>query len=178
LEPSESLAEDIKMKKRFAVLLPLTLCAVTAFAADDAVVRWKNVVGVITIPGVNLPVGNINSGATAWSALNGRAHVNLANGNAFFEVERLVINGGNATGTAGPVSAVVGTLVCGAGTTTQANFDTGAVALNAQGDARFSGRLTDVPDACANPLFLIRIAAPAGAAGRWIATGTERFLGE
>jgi hypothetical protein len=166
------------MKKLFAVLLPVTLCAVTAFAADDAVVRWKNVVGVITIPGVNLPVGNINSGATAWSARNGRANVNLTNGNALFEVEGLVINGGNATGTTGPISAVVGTLVCGAGSTTQANFDTAAVALNAQGDARFSGRLADLPDACTNPLFLIRIAAPAGAAGRWIATGTERFLGE
>jgi hypothetical protein len=58
------------------------------------------VVGVITIPGVNLPVGSINSGATAWSARNGRANVNnLTNGNAFFEVEGLVINGGNATGT-------------------------------------------------------------------------------
>jgi hypothetical protein len=166
------------MKKLFAVLLPLTLSAVTALAADDVAVRWKNVVGVITIPGVNLPVGNINSGATAWSARSGLANVNLTNGNAVFEVEGLVINGGNATGTTGPISAVVGTLVCGAGTTTQANFDTAAVALNAQGDARFSGRLVDVPDACANPLFLIRIAAPAGAAGRWIATGTERFLGE
>jgi hypothetical protein len=102
----------------------------------------------------------------------------LTNGNAFFEVEGLVINGGNATGTTGPISAVAGTLVCGAGATTQANFNTAAVALNAQGDARFLGRLADVPDACANPLSLIRIAAPAGAAGRWIATGTERFLGE
>jgi len=29
---------------------------------------------------------------------------------------------------------------------------------------------------CANPLFLIRIATPAGAAGRWIATAAERFI--
>ena len=125
------------MKKRFVVMLPLTLCAVTALAADDAVVRWKNVVGVITIPGVNLPVGNSNSGATAWSARSGRAYVNLTNGNAFFAVEGLVINGENATGPTGPISAVVGTLVCGAGTTMQANFDPGAVALSAQGVRAF-----------------------------------------
>jgi len=44
------------------------------------------------------------------------------------------------------------------------------------GDARFSGQFVDAPATCDNPVFLIRIAAPAGAAGRWIATGTERFI--
>jgi len=52
------------------------------------------------------------------------------------------------------------------------------VPLNVHGDAHFSGRLQNIPVTCANPLFLVRIAAPAGAAGRWIATGTERFIGD
>jgi hypothetical protein len=35
----------------------------------------------------------------------------------------------------------------------------------------------EIPDQCSNPLFLIRIAVPAGAFGRWIATATERTIG-
>ena len=63
-----------------------------------------------------------------------------------------------------------------AGDKTQAVLDTARVALNAHGDAHFSGQIDNIPASCANPLFLIRIAVPAGAAGRWIATGTERFI--
>jgi len=51
------------------------------------------------------------------------------------------------------------------------------VALDAHGDANFSGQLQGIPTACGNPLFLVRIASPAGASGRWIAAGAERFLG-
>src|ERR1043166_7771963 len=64
-----------KMKRIFAVLLPFALCASAAFAFDDddSVVRWRTIVGVITSQGVDSPVGNIHSGATAWSARSGRA---------------------------------------------------------------------------------------------------------
>jgi hypothetical protein len=164
------------MKRIFAVLLPFALCASAAFAFDDddSVVRWRTIVGVITSQGVDSPVGNIHSGATAWSARSGRASVNLANGATFFEVEGLVINGTTSTGTPGGVSAVKGTLVCDAGTATQTIHDTTTVPLNVHGDAHFSGSLAGVPASCGNPLFLIR----AGAAGRWIATGAERFIGD
>ena len=84
---------------------------------------------------------------------------------------------GNSTDTPGPVSAVVGTLVCNPGTQTVAILDTTSVTLNVRGDAEFSGLLQNIPVTCANPLFLVRIAAPAGAAGRWIGTGTERLIG-
>jgi hypothetical protein len=170
----------MKMKKLFAVLFAFTLCVSAAFANDndDSVVRWHRIVGVITSPGVDAPVGNIHAGATAWNVRSGRASVNLSNGAASFEVEGLTINSTASSGTPGPITAVTGTLVCGAGTTTQLNLDTTPVALSAQGDAYFSGHIVGVPATCANPLFLVRIATPAGAAGRWIATGTERFIGD
>jgi len=168
------------MKKMLAVMLPLMLCAsaVFAFDNDDSIVRWKSIVGVITIPGVDNPVGGIHAGATPWTVRSGHASVNLVTGHTSFEVEGLSINGGNSTGTPGPISAVTGTLVCNAGATAQTVLDTAAVPLNAHGDANFSGQLRGIPATCSNPLFLVRIASPAGAAGRWIATGTERFIGD
>ena len=168
------------MKKVLAVLLPLALCATAAFAFDndDSVVRWNSIVGVITAPGVDNPVGSIHAGAGPWSLRSGRARVNLASGAAFFDVDGLVLNGSNSSGTPGPVSAVTGTLVCNAGTTALAILDTTPVSLNVHGDAHFSGQIAGIPATCGNPLFLVRIAAPAGALGRWIATGTERFLGD
>jgi hypothetical protein len=167
------------MKRILAVALAL-LCATVAFARDndDSVVRWKNIVGVITSVGVDNPVGTIHGGATPWSVNSGRARVNLATGSTSFEVEGLNINGGTSTGTPGPITAITGTLVCDAGLTTQTIVDTVAVPLNAHGDASFDGHLQNLPATCTNPLFLVRISAPAGAAGRWIATGTERFIGD
>ena len=167
------------MKKMLAVMLTL-MCAssVFAFDNDDAIVRWKSIVGVITIPGVDNPVGGIRAGATPWTVRSGHASVNLVTGHTSFEVEGLSINGGNSTGTPGPISAITGTLVCNAGATAQAVLDTAAVPLNAHGDANFSGQLQNIPATCSNALFLVRISSPAGAAGRWIATGTERFIGD
>lgn len=168
------------MKRVLAVLLPLALCAATAFAfdVDDSVVRWNSIVGVITAPGVDNPVAGIHAGAGPWSVRSGHARVNLLDGTTFFEVDGLVLNGSNSSGTPGPVSAVTGTIVCNPGTAAQAVLDTAAVSLNVHGNARFAGQISGIPSSCANPLFLVRIAAPAGAAGRWIGTGTQRFIGD
>ena len=166
--------------------LLLTACslmfATTAFA-DPSVVRWDSIVGVITVPGVDNPVADIHGGATAWTVTRGQASVDLKNGNTAFEVEGLVINGSTSSGTPGPISKVIGTLVCnpgqkdGNGNSTEVVFDTTPVALSAQGDAGFSGSLGSIASPCNNPLFLIRIAQPAGAFGRWIATGAVRSIG-
>jgi hypothetical protein len=166
------------MKRALAVLIPLALCATSAFAwvENTSVVRWNSIVGVITAPGVDNPVAGVHAGAGPWSVRNGHARVNLTNGNTFFDVDGLVLNGSNSSGTPGPVTAVTGTLVCNPGTTTAAVLDTAAVALSTQGDAHFSGQISGIPASCENPLFLIRIAAPAGAAGRWIATAGERHI--
>jgi hypothetical protein len=50
------------------------------------------------------------------------------------------------------------------------------VPLSTLGHAQFSGHIAGIPSPCSNPLFLIRIASPEGAAGLWIATGTERLI--
>jgi len=166
------------MKRVLAVLLPLSLCAAAAFGFDDVVVRWNSIVGVITAPGTDNPVGTIHAGAGPWSVRSGRARVDLTTGATFFDVDGLVLNGSNSSGTPGPVSAVFGTLVCNSGTAGATILDTLPVPLNVHGDAQFAGHLSGVPAACNNPLFLIRIAAPAAAAGRWIATGSERFVND
>jgi len=143
-----------------------------AFAQNNQVVRWNRIVGVITAPGIDNPVGaapnQIHAGAGPWTTRSGSARVNLVTGEGSFEVEGLVLNGGNASGTPGPINSVVGTLVCNAGTANQAIMDSPAVELDSAGNAESSFRLT-VPAACANPLFLIRIPQ---AGLKWIATGT------
>src|SRR5258707_4077712 len=173
------LKDKTNMKKLLALVLTL-MCAssVFAFDNDDSIVRWKNIAGVITAPGVDNPVGGIHAGAGPWSVRSGRAQVNLANGATFFDVDGLVLNGSNSSGTPGPGTAVIGTLVCNVGTTTATVLDTAAASLNVHGDAHFAGQIAGVPATCNNPVFLIRISTPAGAAGRWIATGTDRFIGD
>jgi hypothetical protein len=167
-----------KMKKFLAVLLPIALSAGAAFGLENenSTVSWKSIVGVITAPGVDNPVGTIHAGAGPWSVHSGRAHVNLSSGFASFDVDGLVLNGSGSTGTPGAITAVKGTLVCNSGGAAPTVLDTTPVSLNVHGDARFSGQIADVPATCDNPVFLIRIAAPAGAAGRWIATGAELFV--
>src|SRR4029077_16573806 len=97
-------------------LLSLMLCA-GAFAQTDTVVRWRGIEGVITATGVDDPVSQIHSGAGPWTARCGNARINLDTGEGSFEVEGLILNGGTASGTTGPVTAVVGTLVCNPGST-------------------------------------------------------------
>jgi hypothetical protein len=154
--------------KKICVLL-LTLCA-GAFAQSDTVVRWRGMEGVITAPGTDNPVGQIHSAAGPWTAKQGSARINLGTGDGSFEVEGLVFNGSNFSGTTGPVGSVMGTLVCNAGSpagTTEAAIDTPPAALSPLGEAELSFKI-NVPAVCNNPLFLIRVAS-----GRWIATGTK-----
>ena len=155
------------MKK--ACLLSLALCA-GAFAQSDTVVRWRGMEGVITAPGVDNPVGQIHSGAGPWATRDGSARVNLNSGEGSFEVEGLVLIGGASSGTPGPVTAVMGTLVCNpgnAGGSPETALDTPITTLTSEGNAELSFKL-NVPVACNNPVFLIRVAS-----GRWIATGTK-----
>lgn len=70
---------------RLKKVLPLTLLLspLVVFAQpDSSAVQWNQIVGVITAPGVNNPVGGINAGAGPWSVHEGRARVNLASGEA------------------------------------------------------------------------------------------------
>jgi hypothetical protein len=168
------------MKKVFLTLF-LALAAGSAFGQSNTVVRWQKIVGVITAPGIDNPVavttdanGNttnsIHSGGLPWTTRGGSARVNLLTGEGSFDVEGLVLVGGNATGTAGPVTSVVGTLVCNPGTADQTILDTGAANLSSVGNAELSFKL-NVPSTCNSPLFVIR------AGVRWIATGAVRVTG-
>ena len=169
-----------KMKKACAVLLAVLSVSLlaSAFAGPNNIVRWNSIDGVITALNVDNPVGNnIHSGTFAWSVGSGQAHVNLSTGHTSFLVEGLVINGTVFSGTTGPITAVVGTLVCNPGPA-QTVQDTASVPFEVQGDAHFTGTIGKIPNPCDNPIFLIRIAVPVGAAGRWIATGADRTGGQ
>ena len=163
------------MKKLYCLTLALALSA-SAFAQAPTVVRWKTIVGNITVSN-NDAVAGINPGTTPWSTTGGRARVNLSTGQVSFDVEGLVLNGGNATGTPGGVDQVEGSLICDAGQQNPTIFTTLPVPLDARGNAEFSGTF-DVDATCKNPLFLIRIGPDLpGANQRWIATGDVRSFG-
>src|SRR5260370_28352632 len=161
-----------KTNKVCAVLcavLSVSLLA-SAFADQDDVVSWQRIVGNITVSN-NDAVAGINPGTTPWSTVFGRARVDLATGRVSFNVDGLVLNGGNATGTPGGVDQVEGSLICDAGKADQTIFTTTPVPLSAQGNADFSGTFNTTPGTCTNPLFLIRIRPDLpGANQRCIAT--------
>src|SRR5262249_12685205 len=147
------------MKKGIALAV-LLMCGSPLAAAgsnNDSVVTWKNIVDVITAPGIDNPVAvttdqqgtvlnQIHSGTLPWVTRSGFARVDLTTGEVQFSVEGLVLNGGNSTGTSGPINQVTGTLVCNPGSVDlnqpQALVDTPPVALSVLGDARFAGELT------------------------------------
>jgi len=154
--------------KVFATVMVGTLLAlmIAAPAAADSV-RWRTIIGIIQAGNV---VGNITGGGQPWSTLGGRARVDLAAGQVSFEVEGLVLAGGNTIGTPGAVNLVKGTVLCDPGGA-NVTIDTVLVPLSPQGDAEFSGSVGPIPSTCtpANVVFLVRIAA-----NRWIANGAVR----
>ena len=156
--------------KIFCLTLFLAFTATSVFAQSDTIVRWRGIQGVISAPGVDNPVGQIRSGAGPWTTQSGNARINLTTGEGSFEVEGLVMNGGIASGTPGPVANVVGTVVCNPGSSTgfvETAVDTPTASLSTTGNAELSFKIT-LPATCNNPLFLIRVPS-----GRWIATGTK-----
>ena len=146
----------------------LLMSAIASPAAADTV-RWRTIIGVAQAGNL---VGNIGGGGQPWSTLGGRAKVDLAKSRVDFEVDGLVLAGGNTIGNPGAVNQVMGTVVCDAGTAAQQVRDTPTVTLSPQGDAEFSGTtITPIPSTCnsSNVVFLVRIPA-----GRWIANGAVR----
>ena len=169
------------MKKYLPLALLLAPAVLFAHDADDSVVNWSQIVGEIMAPGVDNPVAGISAGTTPWSTREGHARVNLSTGEVSFGVDGLVLNGGNASGTTGPINKVTGTLVCNPGATNgQKVLNTQEVTLTPDGDADFHGEIYGIPASCANPLFLVRIGPSfgGGGAGRWLATGAIRTIGD
>lgn len=144
-------------------------------ADNSGFVSWKKIIGVAQASNV---VGNSPNTATGggqpWSTLDGNAVVNLNEGTVYFEVRGLVLAGGNSIGTPGPVTNVVGTLVCGLmPNETTALIDTQAVPLSAEGNAEFFGTFNSSTAGCSatDVAFLVRNAATTEA---WIGNGAVR----
>jgi hypothetical protein len=102
--------------------------------------------------------------------------VDLSDGDLRFEVEGLVLAGGNSVGTRGTNAQVRGTLVCdtngSAGGGNSVLVDTPLVTLSAQGEVEFSGNVGSLPAVCTTEpdiAFLIR-----SAGGNWFAAGIVR----
>ena len=100
-------------------------------------IRWRTIVGIVQAGNT---VGNITGGGQPWTTLGGRARVDLARSRLDFDVQGLVLAGGNTIGTPGAINQVMGTLLCDAGGT-NVTYDTTPVPLSPQGDADFSGQI-------------------------------------
>ena len=148
-----------------AAIAFLTLSIASPAKADS--VRWRTIVGIVQAGNL---VGNITGGGQPWTTLGGRARVDLGASRVNFDVQGLVLAGGNTIGTPGAVVQVKGTLVCDPGGA-NVTLDTALVPLSPEGDADFSGPIGPIPSTCnrSNVVFLIRIAAD-----RWIANGAVR----
>ena len=167
------------MNRILTLALLLAPAALFAQQSDDSIVQWERIAGVITAPNVDNPVAGIKAGAGPWTTRDGHARIDLLTGRASFDVEGLVLVGGNSSGTPGPVTTLNGTLVCNVGTGNQEVIDTAEVKLSAEGNAHFRGQLDGLPAVCASPLFLVRIGSSVGAAGgRWLGTGAVRTFGD
>lgn len=154
-----------------AVVAGASLLTMFAAAEADAqnadnTVHWETIIGVIQASNM---VGGIPGGGEPWSTLGGNAFVDLTNGMIVFNVRGLVLAGGNAIGTTGGIPSVEGTLVCNPSSSSPNIINTSSVALDAQGDASFSGGVGGT-SACspASVAFLIRIPSN----GHWIANGS------
>jgi hypothetical protein len=152
-----------------AVLGALLLIAIASPSHAQNIVVWRAITGVAQAGNV---VGGITGGGQPWSTREGEVLVQLDSGFVAFEVRGLVLAGGNAIGTPGPVTQVKGTLVCGPGSASPVVIDTPLVPLDAQGNAEFAGSFSSSTAGCSptDVAFLIRVSA-----GAWIGNGSVRL---
>ena len=145
----------------------LTTIASPSHAQNIAV--WRTIIGIAQ---ANNMVGGINGGGQPWSTREGEVLVDLDTGLVVFEVRGLVLAGGNAIGTPGPVNQIKGTLVCGPGSASPTVIDTPLVPLSPQGNAQFDGSFSSSTGGCSptDVAFLIRTAG-----GAWIGNGSVKI---
>ena len=111
---------SVRGKVLIAAAIAFFILSMASPASADST-RWRTIVGIIQ---ANNPVAGIPGGGQPWTTLGGRARVDLAKGQLDFDVQGLVLAGGNSIGTPGAINMVKGTLVCGAGTPGQMIFET------------------------------------------------------
>ena len=171
------------------ILLALTFLAATAAAQT---VSWKQIVGIIPVGNVvGSGTGAITGGFLPWTTTEGAARVDMRDGRIQFVVRGLVFAGGApgiTIGTAAPVTAVNGTLVCdvdgSAGGGNSVLVQTPSVRLTSTGDAFFSGKVGPLPSVCKSEsdiAFLVRVTAfgsTTTSTGPWIANGAVLVKGD
>ena len=170
-------------KSKALVGSTLLFFALSTFAAAQTA-SWKQVVGIIPAGNVvGSGTGKVPGGFLPWTTTSGHAQANLKTGDIEFVVRGLVFAGGSSTitiGSALPVTAVKGTLVCdnngSAGDGNSVIVETASVPLTETGDAKFSGNIGPLPSVCASEpdlVFLVRASAFSGSPteGPWIANG-------
>jgi hypothetical protein len=171
-----------------SMLALIALIGINADSAAAQMLQWQTILGVTqTGDQVGVGTGAVFGGAP-WETLGGLAIVNVKTSGVTFNVRGLILSVGSVAalgatgvpiGTPGGVTEVKGTLVCDVdGTANSGNsidIDTPATALDAQGNAQFSGKfVSHLPALCSSgkdDAFVIRIVEPAAFAGAWIAFG-------
>lgn len=144
--------------------------SLSAVANDTGLARFDGGVGVTPAAlsnGAFVPndVFGVAPGGRPWTIKTLRAKIQT-NGTISVKGEGLVFAGGNAVGTAGPITQVVATLFCDG-----QPHHSPVVPLQRNGDFTIDGMLTTTPpNPCNNPVLLIRNAA-GGAPGAWFAAG-------
>ena len=165
---------------RRAGVLALCLIALVQLhaAADDSLVTFDGGIGVVpvsnvagaanadgTFPNVSRnDVRGVGPGGQPWVIRSLKADVKL-DGRVSVDGRGLLLGGGNGIGTNGGQS-VQARLFCGT-----AAFNSGLVALEADGDFRIDDVLNPLPPtACSTPILLI-----VGGGGRWFAAGIPKL---
>ena len=152
-----------------AALTAILLTAIASPSQAQNIAVWRTIIGIAQASNM---VGGINGGGEPWSTREGEVLVDLDTGLVVFEVRGLVLAGGNAIGTPGPVNQVKGTLVCGPGSASPTVIDTPLVPLSPQGNAQFDGSFSSSTGGCSptDVAFLIRTAG-----GAWIGNGSVKI---
>ena len=155
-----------------AIAAALSLAAFSA-TADDRLARFEGAIGVVPVragPAANI-VRGVNPGGVPW--VISRLSVDIrVDGSISVDGRGLLLGGTDNIGFVGANNtlSVKATLLC-ENSPTAVQRDTGAVAVEANGDFRIEDMLNPWPPAdCSFPVLLIR-SAPAAGGGNWFAAG-------
>ncbi len=131
---------------------------------SEKLVRWQTIVG-IPVPGDTVGEGRglIRGAETPWTSTGGFAELSLTRENLRFTAEGLALATGDAIGTPGSVTEVLGTIVCdtdGSAWGHSAVVETPLILLDKHGKATFNGSVAPLPLECFTEpdiAFLVRI---------------------
>jgi hypothetical protein len=173
------LTGGVAMKTWLFCLALIALVPLTARAGGD-LVTFTGGIGVDPVQGttgttpnlvvVQNIVRGVNPAGAPWRIADLFADVGT-DGSIVAIGRGLLLAGGDSIGT-NPVKNVLAKLFCGPAASATA-FESATVPLDAKGDFKITGTLSPTPpSSCANPVLLIVVATPSGAApGPWLAAG-------